>query len=83
VATVLDFNPADGDRLDLRDLVTGYSPATSVLGNFVQLATQAGNTSVLVNADGVGTDFQPAATLNGLTGLLLDEMNTQANLVLV
>ena len=39
-----------------------------------------GNTTVQVNADGVGTDFVPIATLSGVTGLLLNDLLANHNL---
>jgi VCBS repeat-containing protein len=87
-----------GDVLDIRDIVQGYIPPGAPIPpdtlpyqvvpfSFVQLQTfqSAGgvpNTTVAVNADGLGVDYVPVATLQGVGGLLLEEMIANGNLVL-
>lgn len=80
VDTITDFVPgAGGDALDIRDVLLGYEPATP--GAFVRLQGAGSDTTVLVNADGAGDDFVALATLQGQTGLLLDDLLATNNLI--
>jgi len=82
VTTVLDFTAgAGGDALDIRDLLVGFNASSSVLSNFVHLAEAGGSTTVQVNADGIGSDFVPIATLQGVTGLLLNDLVANHNVI--
>jgi Ca2+-binding RTX toxin-like protein len=77
---VTDFNAADGDVLNLAGILVGYNASTSAAGNFVHFDTSSGvDTVVSVNLDGVGTDFQVVATLQGVS---IDLIGT-SNLVLI
>ncbi|MDE1153362.1 MAG: M10 family metallopeptidase C-terminal domain-containing protein [Micavibrio sp.] len=71
-ATIADFKVAQGDAIDIHDLLTAYDPLTESLSDFVHI-TQVGHThnSVLsVDLDGAGTayGFQTVATLTGVYG---------------
>jgi Ca2+-binding RTX toxin-like protein len=82
VDTVTDFaSGVGGDKLDIRDLLVGYNAQSSVVSNFVHLVESGGSTTVQVNADGAGTDFVPVATLSGVTGLLLNDLLANHNLI--
>ncbi len=77
---VTDFvSGAGGDALDIRDVLVGFDPATP--GNFIQLEEAGGSTTVRVNADGAGADFVALATLQGQTGLLLNDLLANGNLI--
>jgi Ca2+-binding RTX toxin-like protein len=74
--TITDFNVAQGDRLDIKDMLVGYN-GTQPLANYVQLAVSGGDTVVSVDADGTGTAYgtMPLVTLSGVTGLLLPDLH--------
>jgi hypothetical protein len=83
---IVDFTrdpagPGDNDILDIRDLL-GYQPGISNPANFVQLQESAGNTTVLLNNDGVGNDAVALVNLQGVSGLLLNDLLANNNLVL-
>jgi hypothetical protein len=59
-------------------VLVGYTPVSA----FVRLAESGGSTLVSLNADGAGTDFVNVATLQGVTGLLLNDLLAQGNLIL-
>jgi Ca2+-binding RTX toxin-like protein len=81
--TIADFTKGSGgDILDFSGIVVGFNPGTSNVSNFVKLQQSGGNTIVSVNADGIGTDFVAMATLLTVTGLVLNDMAAQGNLVL-
>ncbi len=84
--TITDFTAgAGGDVLDLRDLLSGYTPGPSVVGEFVELVDAGGgNTQVNVDANGGGDSFVSLALLNGvaMSGTLLDDLLANGNLQL-
>jgi Ca2+-binding RTX toxin-like protein len=72
---VTDFTAgAGGDVLDIHQVLVGYTPGTSVLSDFLKIEDSGSNAVVLVNPDGIGTDFSAIATLQGQAGLLLNDL---------
>jgi Ca2+-binding RTX toxin-like protein len=69
--TITDFNAAQGDRIDLKDVLSGYDPLTMNLSDFVHETVSGGNTIISVDRDGAGTGygFTNIATLTGITNL--------------
>ena len=86
-ATVQNFNAgAGGDALDLREALSGYfDEGSSVAEEFVALTTDGTNTTVLADRDGSGGDysFQQLAILQGQTGLTVENLLNDGNLLLV
>jgi Ca2+-binding RTX toxin-like protein len=83
VDLITDFTKGTGgDKLDVKDVLVGYNPASSNINNFVHL-TGTASTTVLVNADGAGTDFVALATLQGVANSagLLSDLLTHGNLI--
>lgn len=72
-----------GDVIDLSELLPGYVEGTSNIADFVQLSVAGSNTTIRIDATGTGnfaggTDI---VTIEGVTGLDLNQMKAQANLV--
>jgi Ca2+-binding RTX toxin-like protein len=81
--TIADFTPGSGgDVLDVADVLAGYAAGTSDPANFVQLLEVGSNTQVLVNPDGVDSDFVLLATLQGVVDAVLGDLLTQGNLAM-
>ena len=80
VDKVADFNLAQGDKLDIHDMLIGYDPLTSSISDFVSIETVGANSIVKVDIDGSGSahDFVQIAALLGVTGLT-DENALVAN----
>ena len=81
--TITDFTRGvGGDRLDISDVLVGYTAAPSDINSFVRLSGGA-STTVSVNADGVGTDFVALATLQNvaMSAGLLNELLSNGNLI--
>jgi hypothetical protein len=82
VDTITDFTPGTGgDRLDLSAVLTGYTPGVSALLDFVRVNQTGSDTTVSVDVDGNGDNFQILATLQGVTGLDPNTMLTNGNLI--
>jgi len=57
---IKDFNTADGDRIDLRELLIGETDGT--LDNFLQMVTSGGSTTLLISSTGLlNTGGDPAS----------------------
>jgi large repetitive protein len=67
--TVNGFSAANGDKIDIADILTTYHPFEDALANFVQETTSGGNTIISVDPTGSGTFTTPLVTLSGVTGL--------------
>lgn len=86
VDVIKDFSTTQGDKLDLRDLLSLYNPTTHAITDFVEMTTAANDTVVKIDRDGTATTygFTQIATLQGITGLT-DEtaLVASGNLVVV
>jgi large repetitive protein len=70
--TVLDFNAAEGDVIDIRDLLSSFS---GNLANYIHATEVSGDTVISVSPTGSPGGFQEVATLVGVTNLnLLDSL---------
>lgn len=80
---IKNFNAAEGDRLDLSKLLTGYDPARHKIEDFVEAVTVAGRTVISVDRDGAGGRYtmEYVAELEraGPFGSLADILVVQAN----
>ncbi len=81
VDTVQDFSLAQGDKLDISDLISGYDPLTDAISDFVQIADSGSNSIVSVDVDGGADNFVQIATLNNVTGLDEEALESSGNLI--
>ncbi|MDX6020939.1 Ig-like domain-containing protein [Scandinavium sp. V105_16] len=58
-----NFNLAQGDKIDLRELLTGWDHQASTLGNFIQVNTNGSNTVISVDRDGTGSTYHSTALI--------------------
>ncbi len=76
--SVRDFNLAEGDKLDIRDILTGFVEGQSDINLFVKMT----GTTFSINADGVGTDFVQAFTVTtGMTGQTVSSLLASGALI--
>jgi VCBS repeat-containing protein len=80
--TMTDFD-ANQDAIDIRDVLTGYVAGTSNIADFVRLTVSGGNTTLSVDANGPtpGGTFVDLVTLQGVTGLVLNDMLANQSLI--
>lgn len=66
-----DFKKAEGDKLDIKDILIGYNPGTSDITKFIQITSSNGDSLVKLDRDGTGTAYgwKQVATIYGETGL--------------
>ncbi len=53
---VHDFNAADGDVLDISDLISAYDPLTESIGDYVWVDQNAARSYIYIDNDGAGTN---------------------------
>ncbi|HYH43547.1 MAG TPA: type I secretion C-terminal target domain-containing protein, partial [Burkholderiales bacterium] len=81
---ILDFTRGVGnDVLDLKDVLVGSGVTSGNVAQFVRLMQSGSDTIVGVDVNGAagGANFVEVAVLTNLTGLLLNDMLAQGNLV--
>ncbi len=82
--TVTDFNAAQGDVLDFHNLLQGFDPLSSALDDFVHVTQRGADTVVSVDVNGTvkGQHFVQVATLSNTTGLDLDVLFGNGNILI-
>ncbi len=75
---------ADGDKLDVSDLIAGYDPLTDAISDFVQITESGSHSYLSVDADGGGDNFVQVAYIYNETGLTDEEaLESSGNLITV
>jgi Ca2+-binding RTX toxin-like protein len=85
VDIITDFTTGvGGDQLHFSSLLTGFNPQLSKLSDFVKLVEGSSGTTVRVDSNGLvgGFLFSDVVVLQGITGLDLDQLWNDGNLVL-
>lgn len=69
--SVMDFDAADGDALDLSALLGSYDPLQNAINDFIQVTESGGNTTVSVDTDGAGLSENAVdlVVLEGVSGV--------------
>ena len=79
---IYDFSLAEGDALDLIDLLTAYDPLSDLITDFVEITDDGTNSYVAVDANGGADNFVQIATIGFTTGLT-DEAALETSGVLI
>lgn len=81
VDTIADFSTADGDRIDISDLLVGFNAGTSVLSDFVQV-NGAGPATLRIDVNGAvgGANFVDVAIFDN-AGQTADQLRTNGHLI--
>lgn len=70
---IKDFSVADGDILDISDLISSYDPVTDAIADFIRITESGGHSIVAIDATGSGNSYQARAILENATGLTDEE----------
>ena len=86
IDSIKDFSLAQGDAIDIHDLLSAYNPLADTLTDFVQIINKgAADSSLSIDADGTGgaSGWKVVATITGVQGLT-DEaaLVTSGNLII-
>ncbi len=65
-----NFSIAQGDKIDLHSLLSGWDHQASTLSSFIQVSTVGANTVISIDRDGAGSTFKPT------TLITLDNVHT-------
>ena len=78
-----NFSLAQGDKIDIHDLLTGWNPATSNIANYLTVTSVGNNTVISIDRDGTGTTYTAPTTLVTLenTHTTLDELVQQNHII--
>ncbi len=73
---IKDFSLAEGDKIDLSDLLTDYDPVTDSIDDFIFLKEQNGHTRLLVDVTGTNPNNTSLeiGVLENVTGLDLNDL---------
>lgn len=84
IDTIYDFKTADGDKINVVDLLQGYDPLIKAITDFVEITTSGYNSILKIDADGGANNFVQVATLGSVTGLTDEQaLVSSGNLVVV
>ncbi|MCE0813785.1 BapA/Bap/LapF family large adhesin [Buttiauxella sp. S04-F03] len=77
-----DFHMADGDKINIHDLLTGWNPATSNIANYLSVSYNGTSTVISIDRDGTGATHNPTqlVTLES-THVTLDELVQQNHII--
>jgi Ca2+-binding RTX toxin-like protein len=78
---IADFHLAEGDVINVTDVLEGYDPLSDNIANFVRLVQVGSDTELQINADGAGSDFVAAALIVGGAGADLSTLLADGALV--
>ena len=72
---IADFDPTEGDKIDISDLLIGYDAEVDNLADFLLISENALGTSIVVDTTGSG-DFNgnTVAIAFGATGVTVDDL---------
>lgn len=69
IDSIVGFNQAEGDALDISDLLTGYDPSSDFIMDFVQITEYGSSSALAVDSNGGGNAFVFVALLYNASGL--------------
>ena len=71
IDTIEDFSRAEGDIIDISDVLDGYTYGVSDIEDFVRFVDSGGDTTMEIDVDGAanGANYQAAAVIIGGAGL--------------
>ncbi len=71
IDTIKDFKTTEGDKLDIKDLLSGYDPLTKLITDYIQVTNSGTHSIVKIDADGLasGVAWTQIATLENITNL--------------
>lgn len=77
-----DFHMADGDKINIHDLLTGWNPATSNIANYLSVSYNGTSTVISIDRDGTAATHSSTqlVTLEN-THVTLDELVQQNHII--
>jgi Ca2+-binding RTX toxin-like protein len=78
--TIHDFSRAEGDRIDLSDILEAYDPLTMAIADYLRVTDDGSNTTIAVDPDGGRNSFTQITTLNNISDWTNNTTATDAEL---
>jgi len=77
-----NFSLAQGDKIDIGDLLVGWNGSASTLGNYLTVSQSGGNTVISIDRDGTGAAYTKSAlvTLDNVQ-TTYDELVNQQHII--
>ena len=69
IDVINDFSVAEGDAIDISDVLIGYDPVTDAIADFVRITDNGTHSVLSIDADGGADNFVQVADLLNVTGL--------------
>lgn len=69
VDVIKDFDVVEGDAINIVDLLSAYDPLSDVISDFVQITDNGVDSTLAIDADGGGDNYNAITTLENVTGL--------------
>ena len=63
VDTIKDFNAAEGDIIELRDILIGFDPLSDVISDYVSYKERGKHTRVSIDRDGLENNYDSAEAI--------------------
>ena len=81
--TIADFSTAQGDKIDISNVIEDFNPVTDAIANWVDFTNSGGNSIMSIDRDGTGTTygFANVATISGVTNLDETTLYNNGNLL--
>lgn len=80
VDQIYDFYTAEGDRLDIANILDMRNPLTDALSGFVRITDNGSDSFLSIDTDGGGNGFVKIAQLYGVTNMAAGATATEAEL---
>lgn len=80
---IYGFSIAEGDILDISDILTAYDPMTEVLTDFIRITENGGHSFVKIDVDGGANSWTTLATIRGVLGLTNEQALVDSGNLLV
>lgn len=79
VDVIRDFNAAEGDVINITDLLSGYDPLTNAISDFVRFTASGNDTIVEIDVNGGGDSYQALFIADGgLNATVADMLDSGA-----
>lgn len=83
IDTIKDFNLAEGDRIDISDVLVQYDPVSDAISQFVKLTASGADTLLQIDVDGTAGahGFSTFAKIENVTGLNLTTLINDGDII--
>lgn len=83
IDVIKDYKLSEDDKIDISDLLIGYTSGVSDVNDFVSFTETSGNSTLVIDRDGTAGTYNDVsvALLSNVTGLNVDHLLSNGNLI--